>query len=71
MLSNDEIINLYRSKYDMGNIVPLSDEDCQYTVLARELCRLFKYKIDIDAKYFYREGGLSLLIALFCTTPVY
>jgi len=58
MLSNSEIINLYRSKYDMGNIVPLSEEDCQYTVLAGELCRIFSNEINVDAKEFYRLGGL-------------
>lgn len=58
ILSEDQVNNLYLSKYDMGNHIALSDDDCQYTELAAELDRLYNHSLSVDPKEFYRSNGL-------------
>jgi hypothetical protein len=58
ILSEDEVKQIYTSKYDMGNHIVLKEEDCQYTELAAELNKLYDYRLCVDAKEFYRANGL-------------
>ncbi len=58
ILSDEEVMKLYKSKYDMGNRIILSEEDCQYSKLAEELNKVLNHEVSVDAKEFYRSNGL-------------
>lgn len=59
LLSDEERANLYVSKYEMGNIVPLRKEDCTYEALAEELTDMFHDDRAVVASEFTRNGGLK------------
>lgn len=61
LLSDEERIDLYDSKYEMGNVVPLRKEDCTFEALADELTELFHNRT-ILASEFTRNGGLRTRI---------
>lgn len=58
LLSDEERIALYDSKYEMGNIVLLRTEDCTYEALAEELTDMFHDDRTVVASEFTRNGGL-------------
>lgn len=58
ILTDEQVKNVYLSNYEMGNRVLLTEEECQYIRLAKELDRFNSHKLGVDAKEFYRKNGL-------------
>jgi len=66
LLSREERPKYYKSKYDMGNSTILTEDDCQYTTLARDVLiamgttdEAYVYVESFNtAVNFYRSGGL-------------
>jgi hypothetical protein len=67
LLKETEVVDTYESIYDMGNPYELSDEECEYTALAKEIINVMSLvgEDDVDAKLidfvkiFDRPGGLK------------
>lgn len=60
ILTDEKKKNLYKSKYEMGNTVQLSEKDCRYTSLAEDIMDNGQFDTNyLNANDFNKKNGLK------------